>query len=65
MAKLWNAEKPVVAPWSGEHSTWTFRYGIRAAAEAHKAFLNGQSRFPRFKSRHRDLARFTVTDGSR
>jgi putative transposase len=63
LAKLWTAVKPAVAPWSGEHSTWTFRYGIRAAAEAHKAFLKGQSRFPRFKSRHRDRARFTVTDG--
>src|SRR5680860_1901977 len=38
LAKLWTAAKPVVAPWADEHSTWTFRYGIRAAAEAHRAF---------------------------
>jgi putative transposase len=63
LAKLWTAAKPTVAPWSGEHSTWAFLYGIRAAAEAHKAFLAGQRRFPRFKSRHRDRARFTVRDG--
>jgi putative transposase len=63
LAKLWTAAKATVAPWSGEHSTWTFRYGIRAAAEAHIAFLTGQRRFPRFKSRHRDRARFTVRDG--
>jgi putative transposase len=63
LAKLWTAEKPVVAPWAGEHSTWTFRYGIQAAARAHQAFLAGQRRFPRYKSRHRDRARFTVADG--
>jgi putative transposase len=63
LARLWTAAKPRVAPWSGEHSTWAFLYGIRAAAEAHRAFLTGRSRFPRFKSRHRDRARFTVRDG--
>jgi putative transposase len=25
LAKLWTAEKPEVAPCSGQHSTWTFR----------------------------------------
>jgi putative transposase len=63
LAKLWTAEKPAVAPWSGEHSTWTFRYALRDAANAHAAFLAGQRRFPRFKARHRDRARFTVRDG--
>lgn len=63
LAKQWTAAKPAVAPWSGEHSTWAFLYGIRAAAEAHQAFLKGQRRFPRFKSRRTDRARFTVRDG--
>jgi len=63
LAKQWTANKPVVAPWSGEHPTWTFRYGIQAAANAHQAFLKGARRFPRFKSRRADRARFTVTDG--
>jgi putative transposase len=63
LAKLWTAEKSEVAPWAGEHSTWTFRYAIRSAAEAHRAFLEGKRRFPRFKARHRDRARFTVADG--
>jgi putative transposase len=63
LAKQWTAEKAEVAPWAGEHSTWTFRYAIRSAAEAHRAFLEGKRRFPRFKARHRDRARFTVTDG--
>ncbi|MDP5182699.1 RNA-guided endonuclease TnpB family protein [Blastococcus sp. BMG 814] len=63
LAKRWTAEKPAVAPWAGEHSTWTFRYAIRDAANAHQAFLAGKRRFPRFKSRHRDRARFTVRDG--
>ena len=63
LAKVWTAEKPDVAPWSGDHSTWTFRYALRDAANAHQAFLAGQRRFPRFKSRHRDRARFTVRDG--
>jgi hypothetical protein len=53
LAKLWTAAKPTVAPWADEHSTWAFLYGIQAAAEAHKAFLKRQRRFPRFKSRHR------------
>ena len=63
LAKMWTAAKPTVAPWSGEHSTWAFLYGIRAAAEAHQAFLAGRLRFPRFKSRRTDRARFTVRDG--
>lgn len=63
LAKLWTAEKPEVAPWAAEHSTWTFRYALRDAANAHAAFLAGRRRFPRFKSRHRDRARFTVRDG--
>jgi putative transposase len=63
LAKLWTAEKPDVAPWAGEHSTWTFRYALRDAAHAHQAFRAGKRRFPRFKSRHRDRARFTVRDG--
>jgi putative transposase len=25
LAKLWTAEKPDLAPWAAEHSTWTFR----------------------------------------
>jgi putative transposase len=63
LAKLWTAEKPDVAPWAGEHSTWTFRYALRDATNAHAAFLAGKRRFPKFKSRHRDRARFTVRDG--
>src|SRR3954470_9874836 len=62
LAKLWTAEKPDVAPWAGEHSTWTFRYALRDAANAHAAFLAGKRRFPRFKARHRDRARFTVRE---
>jgi putative transposase len=63
LGKLWTSERPDVAPWADEHSTWTFRYALRDAANAHAAFLAGQRRFPRFKSRHRDRARFTVRDG--
>jgi putative transposase len=63
LAKMWTAEKPTAAPWAGEHSTWTFRYALRDAATAHQAFLAGRHRFPRFKARHRDRARFTVRDG--
>jgi putative transposase len=63
LAKKWTHEKPDVAPWSGEHSTWTFRYALRDAANAHAGFLAGKRRFPRFKSRHRDRTRFTVRDG--
>jgi putative transposase len=63
LAKLWTQEKPDVAPWAHEHSTWTFRYALRDAANAHAAFLAGKRRFPRFKARHRDRARFTVRDG--
>jgi len=63
LGKLWTAERPTVAPWADEHSTWTFRYALRDAADAHAAFLAGRRRFPRFKSRHRDWSRFTVRDG--
>src|SRR3954464_3184496 len=63
LAKLWTAEKQDVCAWAGEHSTWPFRYALRDAANAHAAFLAGKRRFPRFKARHRDRARFTVRDG--
>jgi putative transposase len=63
LVKAWDGAKREQAPWFGEHSTWTFRYAIRAAARAHADFLSGKTRFPRFKSRHRDRRRFTVTDG--
>src|SRR3954466_7226798 len=63
LGKLWTAERPEVAPWADEHSTWTFRYALRDAATAHQAFLAGKRRFPRFKARRRDRARFTVRDG--
>ncbi|MDP5182240.1 RNA-guided endonuclease TnpB family protein [Blastococcus sp. BMG 814] len=65
LAKMWTAEKTDVAPWFDAHSTWAFRYALRDAANAHQAFLSGKRRFPRFKSRHRDRARFTVRDGLR
>jgi len=65
LAKAWTAERPLLAPWAGEHSTWAFLYGIRAAAQAHHGFMAGTRRFPRFKSRHRDRPRFTVRDGLR
>ena len=32
LVKQWDATKREQAPWFGEHSTWTFRYAIRAAA---------------------------------
>lgn len=63
LVKQWDQAKHSQAPWFGEHSTWTFRYAIRAASRAHADFLAGKSKFPRFKSRHRDRPRFTVTDG--
>lgn len=63
LVKQWDASKREHTPWFGEHSTWTFRYAIRAAARAHAGFLAGKTKFPRFKSRHRDRPRFTVTDG--
>lgn len=61
----WDTVKHEQTPWFGEHSTWTFRYAIRAAARAHADFLSGKTKFPRFKSRHRERPRFTVTDGLR
>jgi len=63
LVRAWDAAKAEQAPWFSEHSTWTFRYAIRAAARAHTDFLSGKTKFPRFKSRHRDRRRFTVTDG--
>jgi Helix-turn-helix domain len=46
LAKLWTAAKPDVCPWAGEHFTWTFRYALRDAVNAHAAFLAGTRRFP-------------------
>src|SRR3954447_21827875 len=63
LAKMSTAEKPDVAPWAHEHSTWTFRYALRDAANAHAAFLAGKRRFQRFRARYKVRARFTVRDG--
>src|SRR3954463_11732891 len=63
LGKLWTAERPEVAPWAAEHCTWTLRDALRDAAIALTAFLAGKRRFPKFKARHRDRARFTVRDG--
>jgi putative transposase len=63
LVKAWDGAKGEQAPWFGEHSTWTFRYAIRAAARAHADFLSGKTRFPRSKSRHRDRRRFTSPMG--
>lgn len=52
LGKLWTAERPDVAPWAGEHSTWAFRYALRDAVDAHAAFLAGKRGFPRLKARH-------------
>jgi putative transposase len=51
-AKMWTAEKPDVAPWAAEHSTWTFRYALREAANAHAAGGPGPGR-----AAHRGLER--------
>ena len=61
--RRWDAAKYAAEPWHVEQSVWTFRYGIRAAHTAHSRFVKGQSRFPRFKARHRDRPRFTTADG--
>jgi len=63
LVRRWDATKSVAAPWHGGQSVWAFRYGIRAAHTAHTSFLKGQSRFPRFKARHRDRPRFTTAGG--
>jgi len=60
----WDAVRDMVVPWYREQSVWTFRYGIHAAQEAHSRFLKGTSRFPKFKSRHRDRVRFTVASAT-
>ena len=60
LVRCWDATKSVAAPWHGGQWVWAFRYGIRAAHRAHTRFLKGQSRFPRFKARHRDRPRFTT-----
>jgi hypothetical protein len=65
LVRRWDAVKYAAVPWHVEQSVWTFRYGIRAAHTAHSRFLKGQSRFPRFKARHRDRPRFTTADGLR
>jgi len=63
LVRAWDATKNEASPWHQEQSVWTFRYGIQAAHTAHSRFLKGQSRFPKFKARHRDRTRFTTTDG--
>jgi len=60
LVRRWDEARDTVAPWHGEQSVWTFRYGIWAAHMAHSRFLKGQSRFPKFKARRRDRHRFTT-----
>lgn len=65
LVRRWDAVRHAAVPWHVEQSVRTFRYGIRATHVAHSRFLKRQSRFPRFKARHRDRPRFTTADGLR
>jgi putative transposase len=57
LAKSWTAANSTVPPWTGDHPTWSFLYGIQAAANATSPSWLAAARFPRFKSRHRQGSR--------
>ena len=59
----WSAAgtRPRAWPCRGTAASRSGRSGTASAPHvAHTSFLKGQSRFPRFKARHRDRARFTT-----
>jgi len=53
----WKAERP---DWAGEISSWVFDFACREAAAAHRNYLAGRTRFPRFAKKGRSKDRFTV-----
>jgi putative transposase len=53
----WKTTRP---DWHGEVSSWVFDFASREAASAHKNFLAGRTRFPRFAKKGRTRERFTV-----
>ena len=45
--------------WAREVSSWVFSWACREAAQAHRNFLAGRTRFPRFATKGRNRDRFT------
>ncbi|HEY3238097.1 MAG TPA: transposase [Acidimicrobiia bacterium] len=56
LERRWRDSRP---DWAGEVSSWVFSWACRDAAQAHRNFLAGRARFPRFAKKGRSRDRFT------
>src|SRR5689334_2656545 len=57
LEQAWRRERP---EWATEVSSWVFSWACRDVSAAHRNFLAGRARFPRFAKKGRSRERFTV-----
>jgi putative transposase len=57
LERRWRDTRP---HWAGDVSSWVFSWACREAADAHRNFLAGRARFPRFAKKGRSRDRFSV-----
>ena len=60
LGKLWSKEREAVAPWYAQYPSETYNFAFRDAVVAHRNFLAGRARFPRFKKKEKTPPAFTV-----
>ena len=60
LGKLWRAERGTIAPWHGQYPSELYNFACRDAVAAHRNFLAGRARFPKFKKKSTTPPAFTV-----
>ena len=60
LSKLWRTERAEVAPWHTQYPSELYNFAFRDAVTAHRNFLAGRARFPKFKKKSATLPAFTV-----
>jgi putative transposase len=60
LGNLWRAERADTAAWYAQYPSELYNFAFRDAVAAHRNFLSGRARFPKFKSKHRTPPAFSV-----
>ena len=51
LGKLWRGERGEVAPWYDQYPSELYNFAFRDVVAAHRNFLAGRARFPKFKKK--------------
>jgi putative transposase len=60
LGELWRAERAEVAPWYAQYPSELYNFAFRDVVVAHRNFLAGRARFPKFKKKSTTPPAFTV-----